>query len=186
MALATRDIVPPKTTELDPRILREALIALAEATGQGAIVCDAEGKVLFTTGRAKRLVGTPTLPQSVVDLAHQPDESLRISLDGTPHSVIVRVRPLPGPGRHLLVLLAEEAPRGALTKGLVERFGLSARSVQLVQLTSRGLTNREIAERLHLSEATVKTYMHGLFREIGVRNRAELVALAERMQAGVN
>ena len=56
--------------------------------------------------------------------------------------------------------------------------------MQLVQLASRGLTNREIGERLTLSEATVKTYMHALFRELGVRNRAELVALAERTAKG--
>lgn len=178
--------MPPKTNDLDPRVLREALVALAELTGQGLVIADSEGRILFATTRARRVLFGSTLPSSILDLASLPEDPVRLPFEGTPHPVVVRVRPLPGPGRHLLVFLAEEAPRGALTKSLVERFGLSARSVQLVQLTSRGLTNREIAERLHLSEATVKTYMHGLFREVGVRNRAELVALAERMQAGMN
>jgi len=167
-----------ETTET--RSYREALSVLGERHGLGIVVCDAHGTVYFASARARRLLGaTPSLPPELMAL---PDDRVtRTTLEGSRHPVGIRVARLPGAARHLLVTLEEDRPRPALSRGLIERFGLSARSVQLVQLTSRGLTNREIGKRLRLSEATVKTYMHVLFRELGVRNRAELVALAERM-----
>lgn len=159
---------------------------VAEATSMAVAIGNEEGKVLFATARAQRLLGAQMIPPTVLALAetNKPlthDESAKVTLPGTVHAVHVRAQRLPGSPRHILVFLVEEAPRSSLSKSLVSRFGLNARAVQLVQLTSRGMTNREIAERLRLSESTVKTYMHGLFRDVGVRNRAELVALAERM-----
>ena len=154
---------------------------MAEMTGQAVAICDEQGRVLYATARARRLVGGADIPSEILALAAENDAMAKVALAGTVHPVHARAQRLPGVARRFLVVLAEQAPRSTLAKSLVTRFGLSARAVQLVQLTSRGLTNREIAEQLRLSEATIKTYMHGLFRDVGVRNRAELVALAERM-----
>lgn len=168
-------------TELDARAFREALTMFAEATSTGVVIADETGKVLFATARARRLLGQDNVPAELLTLADEPEGTGKVMLAGTANAVLAKTQRLPGIALRFLVVLAEQAPRSSLAKSLVSRFGLSARAVQLVQLTSRGLTNREIAERLRLSEATVKTYMHGLFRDVGVRNRAELVALAERM-----
>jgi DNA-binding CsgD family transcriptional regulator len=173
--------VPPLRTELDVRAFRDALTMMAEMTGQAVAICDEQGRVLYATARARRLVGSADIPAEILTLAGENDATAKVALAGTTHPVQARAQRLPGVARRFLVVLVEQAPRSTLAKSLVTRFGLSARAVQLVQLTSRGLTNREIAEQLRLSEATVKTYMHGLFRDVGVRNRAELVALAERM-----
>ena len=80
----------------------------------------------------------------------------------------------------MLLTLEEEGPRGAISKGSSSSAAFRL-AIQLVQLASRGLTNREIGDRMRLSESSVKTYMHAVFRDFGVRNRAELVALAERL-----
>lgn len=154
---------------------------IAEMTGQAVAICDEQGHVLYATARARRLLGSEDVPSEILALAAENDAMAKVTLVGTTHPVHARAQRLPGVARRFLVSLMEQAPRSTLAKTLVTRFGLSARAIQLVQLTSRGLTNREIAEQLRLSEATVKTYMHGLFRDVGVRNRAELVALAERM-----
>lgn len=176
-----RRAVPPKVTELDARAFREALTMFAEATNTGVVIADEAGKVVFATARARRLLGQDDVPVELLALADEQEGEGKVMLPGTANAVLAKTQRLPGITLRFLVVLAEQAPRSSLAKSLVSRFGLSARAVQLVQLTSRGLTNREIAERLRLSEATVKTYMHGLFRDVGVRNRAELVALAERM-----
>ncbi|MBX3202770.1 MAG: response regulator transcription factor [Labilithrix sp.] len=176
---------------LEVRALREALATLGERLGLGLVVASTAGAVVFATERAERLLALrngalPSELQRCVDgVAREKDESpgARVKLAGSRHTVRARATRLAGT-RHVLLTLEEEGPRRDLSQGLVERFGLTARSVQLVQLASRGLTNREIGERLTLSEATVKTYMHALFRELGVRNRAELVALAERTAKG--
>ncbi len=51
---------------------------------------------------------------------------------------------------------------------------LSAREIDVVRCISEGLTNREIAERLKLSEHTVKNYLFRIFDKLGVSNRVEV------------
>jgi DNA-binding NarL/FixJ family response regulator len=52
---------------------------------------------------------------------------------------------------------------------------LSQRQQQLVSLVAEGLSNREIAERMHLSEHTVKNYLFRIFEKLGISNRVELI-----------
>lgn len=52
---------------------------------------------------------------------------------------------------------------------------LTDRQLKLVQCVAKGMTNREIALQLDLSEHTVRNYLFRIFRKIGVSNRAELV-----------
>jgi DNA-binding NarL/FixJ family response regulator len=58
---------------------------------------------------------------------------------------------------------------------------LSAREREVVSLIAAGSTNREIAEQLYLSPHTVKEYTSGVYRKLGVRNRAEAVKRAQRL-----
>jgi DNA-binding NarL/FixJ family response regulator len=52
---------------------------------------------------------------------------------------------------------------------------LSRREQQLVELVRFGLTNKEIASRLNLSEFTVKNHLHRIFCKIGVHDRMTMV-----------
>ncbi len=52
---------------------------------------------------------------------------------------------------------------------------LTHRQKQLVALVAEGLSNREISERLGLSEHTVKNYLFRVFDKLGVSSRAELI-----------
>jgi DNA-binding NarL/FixJ family response regulator len=58
---------------------------------------------------------------------------------------------------------------------------LSEREREVVSLIASGSTNREIAEELYLSPHTVKEYTSGLYRKLGVRNRAEAVKRAQSL-----
>lgn len=59
---------------------------------------------------------------------------------------------------------------------------LTAREDEILGFVSRGLTNKEIASRLALSEKTVKHYMTNIMNKLQVRNRVEAV-LASRRRA---
>jgi DNA-binding CsgD family transcriptional regulator len=51
---------------------------------------------------------------------------------------------------------------------------LSPTEVRIVDLAAEGLTNREIGERMFISDRTVQSYLTRVFRKLGVRSRREL------------
>ena len=53
----------------------------------------------------------------------------------------------------------------------------------MLELIGQGLRNREIAERLVVSEATVKTHVRHVLEKLRLRNRAEAAAFAARGRA---
>jgi DNA-binding NarL/FixJ family response regulator len=58
---------------------------------------------------------------------------------------------------------------------------LSDREQQVVTLVCDGLSNKEAAKKLNVTEGTVKTHLHAIFEKLGVRSRIELmIALADR------
>ncbi|MFJ2192937.1 response regulator [Kitasatospora sp. NPDC087861] len=58
--------------------------------------------------------------------------------------------------------------------------GLTAREAEVLALIAEGLSNTEIAQRLFVSPATVKTHINNLFAKTAVRDRAQAVAYAFR------
>jgi DNA-binding NarL/FixJ family response regulator len=58
---------------------------------------------------------------------------------------------------------------------------LSPREHQVLQLVANGYENKQIATELDLSEATVKTYLRGVFERLEVSSRAEAVAVGLRL-----
>lgn len=55
---------------------------------------------------------------------------------------------------------------------------LSERETQVIQLIAMGLTNGEIADRLHVSVRTVESHRAHIYQKLGTRSRAELVMIA--------
>ncbi len=63
----------------------------------------------------------------------------------------------------------------APTARVKRELGLSRREQQLANLISEGLTNKEIASQLNLSEQTVKNHVHRMLRKVGTTDRLVIV-----------
>ncbi len=81
-------------------------------------------------------------------------------------------------------LQAEVAARWAVS----DSKRLTSREAEIVRLVTTGLRNAEIAERLSITEATVKTHLNNVFEKLKVRDRTELAvyALRHRLVAGLD
>jgi DNA-binding NarL/FixJ family response regulator len=57
---------------------------------------------------------------------------------------------------------------------------LTSREIDVLQELTKGLTNREIATSLYISEYTVKNHLHSILDKLGVSNRREAVKIARK------
>ncbi|MEO7966883.1 MAG: response regulator transcription factor, partial [Gemmatimonadaceae bacterium] len=65
----------------------------------------------------------------------------------------------------------------------VEQLGITPREFEILQLIASGLSNREIAEQLSVSENTVKTHTARLLDKLNARRRTQAVQRAK--EAGI-
>ena len=61
-----------------------------------------------------------------------------------------------------------------------EALGITPREMEILQLIARGLSNREIAGELFVSENTVKTHSSRLFDKLNARRRTQAVQIAKQ------
>lgn len=63
------------------------------------------------------------------------------------------------------------------------RVSLSAREIEVLELVAAGASNGDVARRLHISEATVKSHLVHVFSKLGVTTRTAAVAVARDVGA---
>lgn len=63
---------------------------------------------------------------------------------------------------------------------------LSSQEKRVLDLIGEGLTNRQIAERMFLSEKTAKNYVSSLLGKLGLQRRSQAAALAARLSEHEN
>lgn len=69
----------------------------------------------------------------------------------------------------------------ALNQRQVDRLGITPRELEILQLIAAGMSNREIASRLAVSENTVKTHSRRLFDKLGARRRTQAVQFGKSL-----
>lgn len=95
---------------------------------------------------------------------------LGLKLTRRTHTVEVREVLVPAP----VDFVRDEAKREAL--------GITARELEILELMAAGLSNREIAEKAHVSENTVKTHSSRVFDKLGARRRTQAVQLGKELR----
>ncbi|MEW2268949.1 response regulator transcription factor [Streptomyces griseofuscus] len=86
----------------------------------------------------------------------------------------------PSVQRRLLERLSQAEPQSVAVMPTppVPPDGLTVRETEVLVLIAEGLSNQEIAHRLHVSNATVKTHINNLFAKTGLKDRAQAVRYA--------
>jgi DNA-binding CsgD family transcriptional regulator len=66
-----------------------------------------------------------------------------------------------------------------LNEARLQELGITRRELEILELIANGLSNREIAEKLFVSENTVKTHSSRLFDKLSARRRTQAVQLGK-------
>jgi DNA-binding NarL/FixJ family response regulator len=168
---------------------REAL-ALAEKTRPDVVILDVEMPVMGAAEVMDRLLEVSPTPRVVILTMHDNPRLVReflgrgasgyLSKSASIEGLLTAVRtaaenPL-GPHQENVVLAV---PRDVLERVETDVKGEpSARELEILLLAARGLSNRQIATTLTISEATVKRHLANLYAKMGVGSRSEATSKA--------
>jgi DNA-binding CsgD family transcriptional regulator len=94
---------------------------------------------------------------------------LGLKLTGKPREIIVKEVPSPTQGP----FLRDEKKR--------EDLGITQREFEILELIAQGMSNREIAEKLYVSENTVKTHSSRVLGKLGAKRRTQAVQFGKEL-----
>jgi NarL family two-component system response regulator LiaR len=69
----------------------------------------------------------------------------------------------------------------ALSQETLADLGITPRELEILELIAQGLSNREIAERLFVSQNTVKTHSSRLFEKLSAKRRTQAVQIGKKL-----
>jgi DNA-binding NarL/FixJ family response regulator len=81
-------------------------------------------------------------------------------------------------------LFEDQQADGTSANGRRNEYSLTEREHDILALLAEGRSNRDIAQRLFLSEKTVKAHLAAIFRKLGVTNRTQAAMVAVQMGVG--
>jgi ATP/maltotriose-dependent transcriptional regulator MalT len=81
------------------------------------------------------------------------------------------------------VVVVKEVPVQSFTlnEDRLKDLGITKRELEILELMAQGMSNREIAQRLFVSENTVKTHSTHLFDKLSARRRTQAVQIGKAM-----
>ena len=177
------------------RIAHGTRVAL-DATGRFLLATDQSGRLLWCTPKAKQLLAelfpavsgqATSLPPAMVEQLNQLRQpgatrtGARSCLEAGGRRVELSFLSSIGP-EELLFRLAETTAGGD-EQLLQQTLQLTSREAEVLLWLSRGKSNREIGEILHISPRTVNKHLEQIFVKLGVENRASAAARAVRALA---
>lgn len=169
-------------------------LALAAALDPDVVMMDIRMPVLDGIKATRRLTESPASVRVLMLTTYGLDQYVYEALRAGAGGFLLKTDP---PGRIIDAVRIVDAGDALLgphtTRRLIERFlasppphaarpaaldTLTERELEVMREIPRGLTNREIAERLYIGEGTVKTHVARILSKLGLRDRVQIVIYA--------
>ncbi|ACZ88071.1 response regulator [Streptosporangium roseum] len=172
---------------------REA-VALVERLRPDVVLMDVRMPDVDGLEATRRIVASGSPARVVILTTYDVDEAVFAALRAGASAFLLKdVRPAELVEAVRVVARGDALLAPSVTRRLLDRFAsvlpdpagppadlgrLSEREVEVLRLVALALSNAEIAERLVLTEATVKTHVSAVLRKLGLRDRVQAVVLA--------
>ena len=170
-----------RTAELSPDVV------LMDIRMPGMDGIEATRRITESGGRSRVLVLTTFDLDEYVYAALQAGASGFLLKDARPDELLAGIRAValgdavvaPALTRRMLHAFTKAIPAGERRAAEDPRLStLTERELEVLRAVAAGLTNSEIAEKLRLSESTVKTHVSRALAKIGARDRVQAVIIA--------
>jgi len=168
-------------------------VRLAEQLRPDVVLMDLRMPRCDGVEATRRILAAQPATQVIVLTTYADDESVFAALDAGARGYLTKDASADEIQRAIRTVHAGQALLDpSVQRRLLERSlaparhpdGLTAREVEVLREIAAGHTNREIAERLVIGEATVKTHVNNIFAKTGARDRAQAVVYAVRHGLG--
>jgi len=170
-------------------------VALAASLAPDVVCMDVQMPGLDGLEATRRITAAPGAPEVLVLTTFDRDDYLFQALEAGASGFLLKTASPEQLVEAVQVLAAGDALLSpAVTRRVIERFGadtaeaepdarlaeLTEREAEVFRLLAEGLSNAEIAARLYVGEATVKTHVSNILLKLGVRDRVQAVVHAYR------
>ena len=169
-------------------------IALVDALAPDVVLMDVRMPGVDGIVATRRIVASGSAARIVILTTYDVDEYVFAALRaGASGFMLKDVRPAELVEGVRVVARGDALLAASVTRRLLDRFvhalpgpedtppsldALTEREVEVLRLVASALTNAEIAERLYVSEPTVKTHVSSVLRKLGLRDRVQAAVLA--------
>lgn len=169
-------------------------VELAGQTDPDVILMDVRMPNLDGVEATRRIVGSGSPARVIVLTTYDVDEHVYDAVRAGASGFLLKdVQPTQLVDAIRVVAAGDALLAPSVTRRLLDKFArslsdrapppdalasLTEREIEVLRLLATGLSNAELAERLFVSEATVKTHVSSVLRKLGVRDRVQAVVLA--------
>jgi DNA-binding CsgD family transcriptional regulator len=182
------DVAPLAGRALRRALLTESAAPIAQRA-IGMLILGPDGKVVDATQEAEEWLEDVAAGWRIYDdsLLHPELLNLALAMSGkdqaprratlrTTHGVWLTVQVSALSESDNVAMVLQPAKASEILPLLLKAYGLSKREAEIAQLISKGLTTQEIAERLFLSQHTVRDHVKAIFEKVQVSSRGELTS----------
>jgi len=173
----------------------EQAVRLATQVRPDVVLMDVRMPGMDGIEATRRVVALPDAPRVIMLTTYDEDEPMYAALRAGASGFLLKdVRPADLVDAIRVVAAGEALLAPSVTRRLLDRFvtelpndvgvrrpelsALTDREMEVLELVARAASNAEIAARLVITEATVKTHVSAILRKIGARDRVRAVVLA--------